>query len=262
MDFFSKLLGTALGVIVVLGLIVLIVVLVVRHKLRKSGLGNALSGNDVSRLVRAVSDDLKSGKIQERMEQPRSLNGMDRIYRPLIEQDFPDISVDEFKDHAEVLLVSTLEAIEQQDLNKLYDAGPSYRGQVKHMIEDFKNNGQRLIADNTQIHNSVISMYKKSTSSAEITFQSAVQSRIALLDSNDQIVRGKRDFDSQLRVEQTLIYVIDPALYEDNNKQVLAANCPNCGAPIRYANNTCPYCGTYNNLIPLRNWIFSGFKLT
>lgn len=225
-----------------------------------SRIRRAYRRSDISRIVKAVSDDIASGKIEERQNQPRSLNGMDRIYLPQIEKDYPGINIEELRRHAEVLLTSNLEAQEHQDIDLLYDCGPSYRNQVQHSIIDLKNAQNQLTVDGARIHNTVISQYRNTPAVAEIVFQTSLEARYALRNSNGQIIKGSANQMTQLRFEQSLIYVIDPELYEKSGQVSLAVNCPNCGAPVPYKNAPCSYCGTHNTFIPLKVWVFSGYR--
>ena len=251
MVFIANFLGSALGIILIIILLILIVAYLLVRNFRMSGIGN---------LINALRQSLENGEIQERMAQPRSVNGMDRIYVPLIKQAYPQINIEELRDQAEVLLLSMFEALEQKDLDKLYGAGPTYTQQVKQIITDMEAAGQSLIFEAPKIHKTVISMFKDSANSSEITFQTALEARVALIDQDGVTVQGDTEGIVQLRFDQSLIYIVDPNLYMDTSRTTLSVNCPNCGGPVSFKNDVCPYCGTYNTLIPIRVWIFSNFK--
>ncbi len=252
-NFFGKFLGSAVGLIIGLALIAFVGYVLIRRALRKSNLAN---------LASALGAEMKSGQLRIQREMPKSLSGLDRFYLPQIEKAFGDLNIEEFRKHAEVLLLTMLESLEHRDIGLLYDAGPSYKAQLEQVIEDMKSSGQSITVDDAKIHKTVISNFKNTASAAEITFQSGLEARLLHLDKDGQILQGSRDELSQLRYEQTLIYVIDPELYQETTKTVLAANCPNCGAPADPLAGSCAYCGSFTNVIPLRLWVFSGFKQT
>lgn len=251
MALIANFLGSTLGILLIIILLILVVAYLLVRNFRVSGIGE---------LINALRQSMENGEIEERMAQPRSVNGMDRIYLPLIKKAYPQINIEELRDQAEVLLLSMFEALEKKDLEKLYGAGPTYTEQVKQIIAEMEDAEQSLIFEAPKIHKTVISMFNDSANSSEITFQTALEARVALVDKDGQTVQGNAEGVTQLRFDQSLIYVVDPNLYLDTSRTTISVNCPNCGGPISFRNDICPYCGTYNTLIPIRVWIFSAFK--
>ncbi len=252
-EFLGKFFGSGFGILLVVVFVLAIAYALVRRKLRQTLLFS---------LIGALRKELKGGQVDMSLERPRSLSGLDRIYLPQIERAFPSFNIEEFRSHADGLLLSALEAIKHQDLSLLYKAGPSYREQISQAIRSMKEAGQSLRVEKAKIHQTVISGFKNKPSASEIIFQTALEARIALLDRDSKVIKGSLDQLSQLRFDQTLIYVISPDLYEKTDKMLLTANCPNCGAVLNPQSESCAYCGSYIDFIPSRVWLFSSLKQT
>ena len=252
-DFFGKYGGSVFGIVLVAVILFSAAYLLIRRRVKHSNL---------FMLIGALRKELESGQIHLRQEMPRSLSGLDRIYLPKIEKRFSDLNIEEFRGRAEALLLSVLEALEHSDVNLLYEAGPTYKEQIRQVIRDMKDSGQSLRVEKARIHKTVISAFKDTPSASEITFQTALEARIALLDKEGKVLQGSLDDLSQLRFEQTLIHVIDPDLYQGTEKTVLTVNCPHCGATLNSQRNTCAYCGSHVDFIPVRIWLFSRLKRT
>lgn len=252
-DFLGKFFGSGWGIALVVVLLLSMVFGVIRRWLRRSVLFS---------LIGALKRELRGGQVDMSLERPRSLSGLDRIYLPQIERAFPSFNIEEFRSHADRLLLSALEAIKHEDLSLLYEAGPSYREQISQFIRSMKEAGQSLKVEGAKIHQTVIRDFKNKPSASEIIFQSAMEARIALLDREGKVIRGSLDQISQLRFDQTLIHVISPDLYGKTDKLLLTANCPNCGAVLNPQSETCAYCGSFIDFIPSRVWLFSSLKKT
>lgn len=252
-DFFGKFLGSAFGVALVVMLVLAIAYALIRRRLRQSVLFS---------LFGALRRELRGGQVDMSLERPRSLSGLDRIYLPQIERAFGSFNIEAFRSHAEVLLLSALEAVKHQDLSLLYEAGSSYREQIRQAIRTMKDAGQSLRVEQAKVHQTVISGYKNRPSASEITFQSALEARIALIDRDGKVIRGSLDHLSQLRFDQTLIHIVNPELYEKTDERLVTANCPNCGAVLDPRSDRCAYCGSHIDFIPNRVWLFSCLKQT
>lgn len=246
-------LGSTFGVVIVVIFVLSAAYFLIRRRLRQSMLFS---------LMGALRKELGSGQNPLGEEAPRSLSGLDRIYLPQIERSFRKLNIEEFRSHAEVLLLSVLEALKQQDVNLLYEAGPTYKEQIRQAIRDMKDTGQSLSVEKAKIHKTVISAFKNTPSASEIVFQSAVEARIALLDKEGRVLKGGLDHISQLRFDQTLIHIINPDLYLETDKALLTANCPNCGAVLSPESDSCAYCGSHIDFIQVRTWVFSRLKRT
>jgi endogenous inhibitor of DNA gyrase (YacG/DUF329 family) len=240
-----------------LALLILIIRGVVRSAARK------ISNSAAGVLFSAVSQDLKSGKIDSRLQQPRALNGMDRIYLPQIAEDFPGLNIEQMRARAERLLLAMFEAVEHQDISLLPSCGAAYRDQVATQASDLKRSGRVQKIDDARILRTVISAYQRDPSMAEIVFQSAVEAKFMIADADGRVLEGDAQGTTQLRFEQAMVYVQNPQLYEQKTGKTFARNCPNCGAPVReYGAQSCPYCGSEVNLINTRVWEFVRYART
>ncbi len=252
-SFWGKFFGSAFGIVVVVVLIIFAASFLIRRRLKSSMIFGLLG---------ALKKELASGQNSLVEEAPRSLSGLDQIYIPQIERSFRQLNIEEFRNHAEVLILSVLEAVKEQDVNLLYEAGPTYKEQIGQVIRDMKAAGQSLRLEKAKVHKTVISAFKNTPSASEIVFQSAVEARIALLDKEGRVIKGSLDHLSQLRFDQTLIHIINPDLYQETEKTLLTANCPNCGAVLNPQSESCAYCGSFIDFIPMRTWVFSRLKRT
>ena len=66
---------------------------------------------------------------------PKSVSGMTRIFEPQIQRDFPDFNLVQFKNKAENMLVSALQAIDSGNVSLIRDASEELKAQVENRIE-------------------------------------------------------------------------------------------------------------------------------
>ena len=53
---------------------------------------------------------------------PKSVSGMTRVFGPQIEEDFPDFNLNQFKNKAENMLLSALQAVDAEDITQIVRA--------------------------------------------------------------------------------------------------------------------------------------------
>ena len=63
---------------------------------------------------------------------PKSVSGMTRIFEPQIQRDFPDFNLVQFKNKAENMLVSALQAIDSGNVSLIRDASEELKAQVEN----------------------------------------------------------------------------------------------------------------------------------
>ena len=85
-------------------------------------------------LLSHLKQDMTSGDFKRRLQQPLSLSGMDAVYRPQIQEDFPELNLDELKRRAERLAFSTLEAISAEDIAILSESSNLYSSQIRQYL--------------------------------------------------------------------------------------------------------------------------------
>ena len=161
---------------------------IVREKLRR--LSRMAFGTD------SITEGLEQ-QAKELAVTPKSVSAMTRIFLPQIQRDFPDFNLVQFKNKAENMLVSALQAIEQfkdKVENALMlalqaisaaDAGiferqikdgvsEEFLAQIKNRIRENETEAVTEHYEQIQIHQTEIANYEKKQGTCVITFQSAV----------------------------------------------------------------------------------------
>lgn len=93
------------------------------------------------------------------------------------------------------------------------------------------------------IHNVVIARYLRSEAQKTIVFQAAVAYK----------ENGKPE---QARYDLDYTYLLN------SGSDSVAANCPNCGAPLGYGISECPYCGSRVANVLGNTWSFTEMRET
>ena len=88
---------------------------------------------------------------------PKSVSGMTRIFEPQIQRDFPDFNLVQFKNKAENMLVSALQAIDSGNVSLIRDASEELKAQVENRIEMNRSEGIREVYEKIRIHRTEIS---------------------------------------------------------------------------------------------------------
>ena len=185
---------------------------------------------------------------------PRSLNGMDSIYRPMIAEDFPDLRLDALGSRAENLLIKSYEALGKRKVSAgFYDqAGRLYAEALERLIVQHRAQGGKApVFSQVKVHKRVLSMYGRYKGKRSIEFQFAVE---AMVSNRDGMPPERR----QMRDRMRFHYMEDEKKFAEagNGKGVLSRSCPNCGAPLKGRNEEqCPYCGTTVKALELEVWL-------
>ena len=189
------------------------------------------------------TDSLVEGwnkKADELAATPKSVSGMTRIFEPQIQRDFPDFNLVQFKNKAENMLVSALQAIDSGNVSLIRDASEELKAQVENRIEMNRSEGIREVYEKIRIHRTEISNYEKKQGKCIITFQ--------------------RD---ENRLEQTkynveVMYIQDEKIAKIDN--AVGTTCPHCGAPVTNLGAMyCEYCGLAITPINLKVWTLHRF---
>ncbi len=249
--------GILIGGIVLLVLIVaLVAVRSIRTMMRR------LRQSVPAALMQELRKDIESGDLARRLQEPVSLSGMDRIYRPEIQADFPELNLDELSGRARQLATTTLLAIDAENPGLLSESAPLYSAQVRHYIENLQSLGKRERYDGITIHRQVISDYRKDAGTCRIRFQLAVGARISR-EGADELDRMDVGGITQFKCELEALYIQDRELARSGAVDALAFSCPNCGAPVpALGEKTCDYCGSAIEPLTIRVWTFSSFSLS
>lgn len=208
--------------------------------------------------------DILEGIQRERRnasERPKSLNSMEPVYLPRIQRDFPDLNISEFKKKAERVLLSSLQVLASQDLEKLSsEAGKEIREKLRIAVEELRGKNLKQHYDNVHIHKTVVSEYKKDQGLVWIILQTGLETNAYLLDG-DKVISGDREYRTQAVFETRYLYVQDPDL-AGTKGDVFGINCPNCGAPVKSLGiKYCSYCGSGIQEINIKAWKLVDYHL-
>lgn len=194
-------------------------------------------------------------------ESPKSLSGMDSIYAPMIEEDFPNLNINQLKKRAENALTNVFDAIEEQNPEKLEAVSELVYAKVNNIINDQKRLGQKEYFDSTKFHNTVLSQYQRNSGYLSIIFQTGVEF-FHYIKQNDDIINGSKTKKQQERFEVSFAYVQDLNKIDDQALKtgVYGLNCPNCAAPITtLGQKYCTFCGTAVEDVNVNSWIIIDF---
>lgn len=242
-----RLLLTVAGIAVLYG-----VGRVVVHRIRTSVLG--LLWAEISRRV-------KRGEMDPVQDQPKSVNGMDRLLGPAIERDFPGINLREARQRAEQLLKSTLAALAAGDAGRLSEGGQLYREQVVQAIEQQRSAGLSLHCSQIAVHKTVISDYVKRDGVCEIVFQSALAAVYWTETASGAVQDGRKSGVTQMRYQLVMAYIQDASKLTGRYRAMIAATCPSCGAPVTdLGARQCAYCDAALEPIHTRVWTFVRYE--
>lgn len=249
-----EILAIGIGILALVG--VLLAFFLIRSLVR---LFQELRNSVPSQLMRDLTQDIESGEFMRRAQEPVSLSGMERIYGPMIERDFPELNLEELKKRAERLAYTTLTAIDQEDLTLLSESAEQYRTQVKQHLDRLASTGAHERFADITLHRIVLSDYQKQAGTSRISFQIAIGSNYQR-SSQDQ-PSGMADGMRQFAFEIEALYVQDLDALSTDTTAARAFNCPNCGAPVPGLGDLqCQYCGSAIEPINVRVWTFAGFQ--
>ena len=191
--------------------------------------------------------------VDDRVNRPRSLNGMERIYLPHIARAFPRLQIDAMGSQAESLLIRSYEALAGGiDPELKADFGPYYYDALTRLITQNEAQGEdRARFEQVKVHQRVLSHYGWREGKRIIEFQFAVE---AFMSSPARPEPAKQQLRNTLRFQ----YLEDSEAFvgADGETTVLTQNCPNCGAPLRgAAAELCPYCRSEIKKIQLETWL-------
>lgn len=185
-------------------------------------------------------------------ETPKSVSGMTRIFAPQIQRDFPDFSVEQFKNRAENLLIAALCAVNDENAEELGEVSEELLRQVENQIRGNRQAGVREVYAQIKVHQTEVANYQKSNGTCVITFQSAVE-YFHYKEKDGRMIEGDRERKTQTKYNIELMYIQDEKLTGMDN--AVGTTCPNCGAPIQNLGNmNCEYCGLAVTPIHLMVW--------
>ncbi len=190
----------------------------------------------------------------EMEETPKSISGMESIVRPRIADDFPSMSVDELKSRNRDEIFAFFTALESGDISR-YSENSQVNDAMHKKAKEYKMKGTSI--SGVKIHKHAISNYLKNNSGATIYFEAAVEYiKKEGKNSRASAVSGKK---TQVRVKTSWVYL--PTENSFNEQGSFAANCPNCGAPMKsLGDKVCNYCHSKIELDFRKMWVLSEIK--
>ena len=176
-----------------------------------------------------LKDVIDEARLEDEVT-PKSLASMDRIYLRQINEDFPDLNINQLRRSSEKVILDCFNAVEDKNSTGL-------KGKIKSfaddLIRDYKDKNVHF--NNFSFHNTVVSDYKKDKGIATIVFSSAFQYYLEVDGESKRV---------QDRAKVEYIYIINE-LEVPISKSVLGIHCPNCGSPITtLGEKKCSYCGS------------------
>lgn len=188
---------------------------------------------------------------------PKSVSGMTRIFEPQIQRDFPDFNLVQFKNKAENMLVSALQAIDSGNVSLIRDASEELKAQVENRIEMNRSEGIREVYEKIRIHRTEISNYEKKQGKCIITFQSAVE-HLHYKKKDGTVVSRDENRLEQTKYNVEVMYIQDEKIAKIDN--AVGTTCPHCGAPVTNLGAMyCEYCGLAITPINLKVWTLHRF---
>lgn len=185
-------------------------------------------------------------------ETPKSVSGMTRIFEPQIQKDFPDFNLVQFKNKAENMLISALQAISAGNVSLLRETSNELTEQVRNQIQANAAEGVTETYRQIHIHRTEITNYVKRDGKCIITFQSAVE-YFHYKEKEGRVTDGDKERKQQTKYNIEVMYIQNEKLAKLDN--AVGTTCPNCGAPIvKLGALYCEYCGTAVTPINLKVW--------
>lgn len=196
-------------------------------------------------------------QLQEISNTPKSVTGMTRLMEPQIQRDFPEFNWLQFRDKAENMLVSALQAIEEKNPNLVKEASDEVRSQIENRIHLNETEGITEVFDRIKIHQTEIANYEKKQGKCIIKLQSAME-YIHYKKKNGQLIEGNEERLDQTRYNVELLYIQNTAIAGMDN--AVGTTCPNCGAPItNLGAKFCEYCGSGVEELNVKVWSLHRF---
>ena len=177
---------------------------------------------------------------------------MTRIFEPQIQKDFPDFNLVQFKNKAENMLISALQAISAGNVSLLRETSNELTEQVRNQIQANAAEGVTETYRQIHIHRTEITNYVKREGKCIITFQSAVE-YFHYKEKEGRVTDGDKERKQQTKYNIEVMYIQNEKLAKLDN--AVGTTCPNCGAPIvKLGALYCEYCGTAVTPINLKVW--------
>ncbi len=239
-------LGTSLGLIIGVAIIVLIIYFKVRSIVGKTNLEVILK--------RAKN----SG--QQEYTREKYVGGMTKIIEPNILRDFSDFNKELLYSKVEQNLVKIFNCIEEKSIKNIQNDNDLIYiiPALKEKIVDMKGNNINIRYDNVEFHAHAIKSYLKTEGKATIV----ISSTLGYYYSDDSSSNNEKfkSLKRQTRYTTEFVYVYDETKFKPN-ENVFSISCPNCGAPLtNLGAENCSYCGIHIEHINLKSWYMISYN--
>ncbi len=187
--------------------------------------------------------ELANTNKNEMENTPKSINGMESVLRPRVEDDFPDMSLEELKAKNKDEVFAYFSAIENLNITH-FEKYPNVNDIIRKKISENKVYKKKF--SNLKVHKQAMSDYRVLNNVNTISFQMAIEYMLSSEDTPEAVK-------TQSRVETQWIWLPDEQNFNSENAK--AFNCPNCGAPVSDLNNrVCIYCQTSVEVDFTKSW--------
>lgn len=220
---------------------IVIGVAVIRHKLNR--VTQKYLGKNLDQVAEAVKEGLNDDS-----QPPRTISVMTSIHKPKFQRDFPDMSYDQIEAMAKNALTGYLSAIENQDVNMLYEPSLNLTQQFYDRLTDNASRGVEHF-DNIKIHRMALANYINSDGIVDAVFEISFECYHFFEE------KEKLNAPNQLACSVTLNHGKAHA----DGSVIEGHNCPNCGGPTR-TRDVCEYCGSTLSIIDLKVWLADSIK--
>ena len=197
----------------------------------------------------SLKQAIENSKIEDENTH-KSIASMESVYLDRIENDFPDLNMNELKSKAEANIMNVIDTIESKNIDHLKNKNEKIVAYTQHKIDDLKD--KKVDIDNINIHKTLLNKYDVNNGIATITFASSLE---YFYKKGSEI--GHK---IQTRFKTEFIYIIDASKLH-NNVKGLGLNCPNCGAPVKtLGHKHCEYCNSGVIEIVKKVWVINNIK--
>ncbi len=241
--------GILKNFVLILILIVLITIIIMGYIIYKN-IRNKV--RQVSNLIFETEDIIEGIQNRETLVEntPKSISGMESIEAPRLQEDFPELSLEELKSRNVDGIYEFYDALKNEDLGKFANY-ETLNAQLKEMIE--KKREEEVEISKVHVHKQAMRNYRKSGDTATVTFQVAFE----YTKTDPQHPEGKK---TQERATTKWVYRLDDTNF--GMEASASKSCPNCGAPLTTEGvSTCPYCMSNIKVDYLRTWNFTSIVI-
>lgn len=179
---------------------------------------------------------------------PKTPYGMESLLLPKLEEDFPNLNLDEMKKVAENNIILCFKSIENKKLEDIENISNKLKNLIKSNIDNISAN---IKINPINIHKTVINKYDNKASVCRLVFQTSIGYTVS---------KGDQKQLHEDRINTEFIYIFDDKNISSN--EAISLNCPNCGAPIKnLGEKFCPYCKTGIIDLAPKLWKFNDINI-